>query len=124
MATPSAKQRIVDIVTNIRKARSYVVAIDQDAFEQSDVIQDAVLRRLQNASEALTRLRAEHPSEYERLEREYSEVPWMRFRGLADRYRHGYDIIDTDLVWQDLSATGITENVVTALAPECVFLDE
>lgn len=67
MPIPSAKQRIVDIVTNIRKARSYIATIDQDAFEQNDVIQDAVLRRLQNASETLTRLRAEHPREYERL---------------------------------------------------------
>lgn len=124
MATPSARQRIVDIVTNICKARSYVATINQDAFEQNDVVQDAVLRRLQNASEALTRLRAEHPHEYERLEREHPEIPWARFRGLADRYRHAYDIIDTDLVWRDLSAEGITESVVIALSPECAFLDD
>jgi len=124
MASPSPKQRIVDAVTDIRQARGYVAGIDRDAFERNDLIQDAVLRRLQNASEAITRLKQEHPAEYDRLETDYPEVNWRRFRDLANRYRHDYDVIDTDLVWQDLSSSGITEDVVAALGPECAFLDE
>jgi uncharacterized protein with HEPN domain len=47
-------------------------------------------------------------------------VSWQRFRGLGDRYRHGYDIIDLDLVWSDLN--GYLRDVQQAIRAELPFL--
>lgn len=104
MAQRSAAQRIADIYTNIEAARRYVDGWTQDRFEADDEKQQAVLHRLQNASEAATRLKAEWPDEYERLERDHPEVEWRLFRDLGNRYRHGYDQINLDLVWNDYTA--------------------
>jgi uncharacterized protein with HEPN domain len=89
----SARQRIADIYTNIEAARRYVNGVNRERFEADDEKQQAVLHRLQNASEATTRLKADWPAEYERLERDHPEVEWQMFRDLGNRYRHGYDQI-------------------------------
>jgi len=43
------------------------------------------------------------------------------FRDLANRYRHGYDQINVDLVWNDLH--GYTVNIQHALANDLAMLD-
>jgi uncharacterized protein with HEPN domain len=117
----SARQRIADIYTNIEAARRYVNGVSRERFEADDEKQQAVLHRLQNASEATTRLKADWPSEYERLERDRPEVEWQMFRDLGNRYRHGYDQINLDLVWNDLH--GYTVKIQSALATDLAMLN-
>jgi uncharacterized protein with HEPN domain len=120
VAKRSAAQRIADIYTNVEAARRYVDGLTVDAFRAGDMLQQAVLHRLQNASEAATRLKADWPEEYERLERDHPEVEWRMFRDLGNRYRHGYDQINLDLVWNDLH--GYTREVQRALASDLAML--
>lgn len=120
MAKRSAAQRIADIYTNVEAARRYVAGLALDRFRADDMLQQAVLHRLQNASEAATRLKADWPEEYERLERDHPEVEWRMFRDLGNRYRHGYDQINLDLVWNDLH--GYTHGVQRALANDLAML--
>ncbi|MEA2689564.1 MAG: hypothetical protein QOD51_2171 [Candidatus Eremiobacteraeota bacterium] len=120
MAKRAAKQRIADIYTNIEAARRYVQDLSRDRFEADDEKQQAVLHRLQNASEAATRLKADWPEEYERLERDHPQIEWQMFRDLGNRYRHGYDQINVDLVWNDLH--GYTREIQRVLANDLAML--
>jgi uncharacterized protein with HEPN domain len=80
---------------------------------------DAVLRRLQNASEASTRLRNEWPDLSSEVEARHSEIPWRRLRDLGNRYRHGYDNLGADRIWDDLH--GFLRDVERAVSEELVL---
>ncbi len=120
MPKRSASQRIADIYTNIEAARRYVSGMTLERFAADDKTQQAVLHRLQSASEATTRLKADWPEEYERLELEHPEVRWQLFRDLGNRYRHGYDQINLQAVWSDLH--GYTGDIQRALANDLAML--
>lgn len=120
MSKRSGNQRIADIYTNIESARRYIAGITFEQFQDLEEKQQAVLHRLQNASEAATRLKADWPDEYARLERDHPEVSWQRFRDLGNRYRHGYDQINLDAVWGDLH--GYTIKVQRALQNDVAML--
>ena len=121
MAKHTPSQSLADIYTNIEAARRYVDGVSLIDFKANEEKQQAVLHRLQSASEAATRLRNEWPDRYERFREAYSDVPWQRFRGLGDRYRHGYDVVDLDLVWADLN--GYLHDVQRALTTELALLN-
>lgn len=121
MAKRSASQRIADIYTNIESARRYVDGMSFERFKADDEKQQAVLHRLQSASEAATRLKADWPDDYTRLERDHPSVEWQMFRDLGNRYRHGYDQINLDMVWGDLH--GYTRGVQRALADDLAMLN-
>ncbi|MDB5069007.1 MAG: hypothetical protein JWM87_118 [Candidatus Eremiobacteraeota bacterium] len=101
MERRSATRRIADIYANIEAARRYVDGVSRGGFEADDLKQQAVLQRLQNASEAAIRLKADWPEEYERLERNHPEVEWSMLRESGNRYQDD-DQIDIDRVWNDL----------------------
>jgi uncharacterized protein with HEPN domain len=120
LAKRSAHQRIADVYTNVESARKYVDGISFEQFKDDDEKQQAVLHRLQTASEAVTRLKAEWPEAYERLERDHPNIKWQMFRDLGNRYRHGYDQINLDFVWADLH--GYTREVQNVLAGDIALL--
>jgi uncharacterized protein with HEPN domain len=121
LAKHNPNQSLADIHANIKAARSYLDGISRDEFRTNDEKQQAVLHRLQTASEAATRLRNEWPERYEQFAAAHPEVSWANFRRLGDRYRHGYDIIDLDLVWSDLN--GYLGDVERAIECELALLD-
>ncbi len=86
----SPNQSLADILTNIERARGYLGGLCHDGFAANPEKVDAVVLRLQNASEASTRLR--------------------------NRYRHGYDNVDVDRVWEDLD--GLVRDVERAVGEE------
>ncbi len=109
-------QSLADILTNIERARQYLGDLSYDGFAANPEKVDAVVRRLQNASEASTRLRNEWPELAANIEARYPEVAWRRFRDLGNRYRHGYDNVDVDRVWEDLH--GLVRDVQRAAGEE------
>lgn len=120
MAKRSARQRLADIYDNIGSAQRYVSEVSFEQFKADDEKQQAVLHRLQNASEATIRLKTDWPEEYARLELSHPDLELRMFRDLGNRYRHGYDQINLDLVWSDLH--GYTAKVQQAVAAEIPLL--
>ena len=121
MAKHSPNQSLADIYTNIEAARRYLTGVQLDAFKANEEKQQAVLHRLQSASEAATRLRNEWPERYDEFVASHPDVSWQRFRGLGDRYRHGYDLVDLDLVWSDLN--GYLRDVQRAVSDDLALLN-
>lgn len=62
------------------------------AFNQSTLIQDAVIRNFQVMGEATKNIS-------EALKLAYSDVPWRRVAGFRDVLVHDYLRIDLDIVW-------------------------
>ena len=77
-------ERIRRIETCAREGR--------EAFEESHVLQDAVMRNVEVIGEAVKQLSPE-------LRSRYSDVPWRRVAGFRDVLIHNDMGVDLDEVW-------------------------
>lgn len=82
---------LVDILERARRVERFA-ARGRDEFEDSDLVQDAILRNLEVIGEAAKRL----PAEYRER---WSDVPWRRMAGLRDVLIHAYQEVELDRVW-------------------------
>lgn len=109
------------MLSNIEKAREYIGGMTLGELEENELILDAVLRRLENASEAYSRLcdgKRGSPELAKEIEGRHPSVPWRQFQSLANRYRHDYDLTDVNLVWQVLQPAGTATQVEAAIRQE------
>jgi uncharacterized protein with HEPN domain len=70
--------------------------VDRDTLRNDGLRYDAVERCLERICDAAFRLG-------DRAGELLPEQPWRAIRGLGNRLRHGYDQIDTDIVWNVVS---------------------
>lgn len=84
---------LADIDEAIRRIVEYTRGLSYQAFLESPMVQDAVLRNIQVIGEATKNLtkttRAAHPN-----------VPWREMAGIRDRIVHDYFGIDWKIVWE------------------------
>jgi uncharacterized protein with HEPN domain len=83
---------LADILENIEYIEGYVADMDRDAFERDRRTRDAVERCLERICEAAFRLARAAAILM-------PDQPWADIRGMGNRFRHGYDRIDLDIVW-------------------------
>jgi uncharacterized protein with HEPN domain len=81
-----------DIRAAIARIQSYLDGVDEAAFQESTLIQDAVVRQLEVIGEAARRLsssfRAAKP-----------DIPWKDLIGMRAKLAHDYMIVDIQVVW-------------------------
>jgi len=78
-----------------RLARSYVKAMNKDAFLADRKTQQAVMLNLVVIGEAASQLVEVHPD----FALRHSEIPWTKIRGMRNRMAHGYFNVNLDIVW-------------------------
>lgn len=90
-------------------------AAGQQAFTRDDVVQDAVIRRLETLADASGLLSQE-------LRDRHPEIPWRQVADFRNRVAHGYLDVDLGLVWrviaEDLPALRAVVEQELALLPE------
>ncbi|HEV3157753.1 MAG TPA: HepT-like ribonuclease domain-containing protein [Candidatus Baltobacteraceae bacterium] len=109
---------MADIVVNIEAARGYIGTIDVNDFLENDEKINAVLHRMQNASEATRRLNKSDPLEMEAIQARHPHANFKAFRGFSSKSRHGYDLMEALLVWEELLPNGNTTHVEEAVKLE------
>ena len=86
------KLYLIHISECIERIETYVSEGGKEAFMDSTLIQDAVLRNLQTMAESTQRLsdilKAAHP-----------EMPWYQLAGFRNVLAHDYLDIDQERVW-------------------------
>lgn len=84
---------LLDMLLAARAARDYTRGVDRAGLEMNNMLQDALVHRLQILGEAANRVseatRAVHP-----------ELPWREMTGLRNRIVHEYARVDLDVIWQ------------------------
>ncbi len=87
-------QCLLDIVENAEKVTRYTEGLNEQSLLADEKTRDAVERCLQRISEAAIRLGEET------AERLAPAQPWQDIRGIGNHLRHGYDALDSGMIWE------------------------
>ena len=86
----------VDILGAISAIRTFTQDCNAAEYLNSQLISSACERQLEIVGEAMTRLRDQHPDRFDQISRGSSII------GLRNRLIHGYDAVDSAIVWDVL----------------------
>lgn len=92
MPSDKPRQRFEDIIDNIDAIARYTAGLNEGTFITNTLMIDAVERCLSRISEAAVKLG-------ERTTELAPEQPWNNIRGLGNRLRHEYDLINPRDIW-------------------------
>jgi len=81
-----------DILESAKMAVSYLETISFMEFQENNLLQDAVIRRIEIIGEASIRINKATQSKY-------SHLPWREMKGMRNLLIHEYDDINIDEVW-------------------------
>jgi uncharacterized protein with HEPN domain len=87
-------QCLLDIIENANRVTRYTEGMDELRLLADGKTRDAVERCLQRISEAAIRLGEEESN------RVAPAQPWQDIRGLGNHLRHGYDALDSGMIWE------------------------
>ncbi|PKO34664.1 MAG: hypothetical protein CVU34_06010 [Betaproteobacteria bacterium HGW-Betaproteobacteria-7] len=86
------------ILTAIERIDRYTADMDEVAFLNSELVQDAVIRNIEiigEASNNIQRVDAEFAAQHD-------AIPWQVMYTMRNRVSHGYDKVDLEIVWRTI----------------------
>lgn len=83
---------LLDMLLAARKILKYTQGCDPERFENDEVMQDAVMRRIQIIGEAARKVSPE-------FKEAHPEIPWTGIIGMRHRLIHEYFRIIPEKVW-------------------------
>lgn len=81
-----------DILNSAKNAIAYLSKVNFNEFIKNEILQDAVIRRIEIIGEASSRVS-------ESYQNKYIELPWREMKGMRNLLIHEYDAIDLEEVW-------------------------
>jgi uncharacterized protein with HEPN domain len=96
----SKQLRVLDYLGHIRDAieriQRYTEDMDEAAFLQNEMAQDAVIRNIEIIGEAANNIRKNNPD----FAAHHSEIPWAVMYAMRNRLAHAYHKVDYEIVWK------------------------
>ena len=87
---------IEHILFCIDKIQEYTKDLTGEDFNNSELIQDAVIRNIEIIGEATKKISKD-------LKSQYQEIPWKEMSGMRDKLIHDYFGVDVDVVWKTVN---------------------
>jgi uncharacterized protein with HEPN domain len=98
------KQRLADYLAHmlqaIERITRYTELLDEVAFLQNELVQDAVIRNLEILGEASNNIQKHHPE----FAVQHPELPLAFAYQMRNSIAHGYFKIDYEIVWTTIHA--------------------
>lgn len=94
--------RVPDYLGHILKAIEridrYTADMDEAAFLNSELVQDAVIRNIEIIGEASNNIQRVDPA----FAAQHDDIPWQVMYTMRNRVLHGYDKVDLEIVWKTI----------------------
>ena len=94
--------RVPDYLGHILKAIEridrYTADMDEAAFLNSELVQDAVIRNIEIIGEASNNIQRASPE----FAVQHDDIPWLVMYTMRNRVSHGYDKVDLEVVWKTI----------------------
>jgi uncharacterized protein with HEPN domain len=84
---------LLDMLLASRKIHTYSRGLDFARFENDEMLQDAVMRRIFIIGEAASKVSPE-------FNESRPEIPWIKIVGMRNRLIHDYNRVITETVWE------------------------
>ncbi|MGO9175337.1 MAG: DUF86 domain-containing protein [Desulfobaccales bacterium] len=84
---------LLDMLLAARKIMKYAQGVDSERFEQDEILQDAIMRRIQIIGEAARKVSEE-------FKEGHFEIPWNEIIGMRNKLIHEYFRIISEKVWE------------------------
>jgi len=84
---------LLDMLLAARRVLKYAQGLDFQRFENDEVLQDAIVRRIQIIGEAARKISQE-------FKEAHPEIPWFEVIGMRHRLIHEYFRIISEKVWE------------------------
>lgn len=72
--------------------------MDEVAFLNSELVQDAVIRNIEIIGEASNNIQRVDPA----FAAQHDDIPWLVMYTMRNRVSHGYDKVDLEIVWKTI----------------------
>lgn len=82
----------------IERIDRYTADMDEVAFLNSELVQDAVIRNIEIVGEASNNIQRVAPAFAAR----HDNIPWLVMYTMRNRVSHGYDKVDLEIVWKTI----------------------
>jgi len=89
------KSYLIDIKTSAESIIRYIEGNSSSTFYEDDILQDAVIRRIEIMGEAASRISDE-------LKSQYPALPWKKMKAMRNILIHMYDELDLEIVWDTI----------------------
>jgi len=86
------------IVKAIERIDRHTADMDEVAFLNSELVQDAVIRNIEIIGEASNSIQRVAPEFAAR----HDDIPWRVMYTMRNRVSHGYDKVDLEIVWKTI----------------------
>jgi uncharacterized protein with HEPN domain len=98
MPSKSEIEALEDIRANIKLAKSFVDNMTLDRFATDQKTNYAVVRCLEIISETSRRLAGD-------MNLRHPQIPWRAVAGAGNVYRHNYQSVTDDMIWQTVNVS-------------------
>ena len=82
-----------DILESINKIGDYTKGSELETFISNPMLIDAVVRNIEIIGEASVKI----PEE---IKTKFSNVPWIKLKGIRNRIVHDYFGVDANIIWE------------------------
>lgn len=97
MRSRDDKLFLYDILESCKRISEYISGIEEDAFKESRMLQDALVRNIEVIGEAAKNLSAD-------LIDMNSDLPWKEIMRMRDKIIHHYFRVDLAVIWQTVTS--------------------
>jgi len=90
------KASLIDILNSAESIIHYITNKSKSDFYENEIIQDAVIRRIEIIGEASNRIS-------EDIKTRFSDLPWKKMKAMRNILIHMYDELDLEIVCETIA---------------------
>ncbi len=93
MLQDNDRVRLQHMLDAAERIVAFAADVSDEQFQEDEQLNLAIIRLLEILGEAANSIS-------DKLQEEYSDVPWREIAGIRNRLIHGYFDVDLNIVWQ------------------------